>query len=454
MDISKKQENIQILIDALTVLLCWGGAYFIRFKLIPNAQSELEILFFKLAPLLLGLTLYKFYSNRLYQYPQQLSLYREIISLIQNNVFAIIYFVIALYFFGNERVSRLTIGIYALLSTPALVIGRIVTKNAITKFRQKGRYIQKTMLIGNGKPLFDYVNKIRLLKNSGIHFVGWIDANNPSKDNIPKFDNYQRAKEKTKPDMILLSYCEEDFQKNKAFLDRYYNDVIPIKFLPDIPHSLIGHQFEDFNGIPILNINATRIKGIDFFIKRCLDFIGSFLGLLILMPFFILIACLIKLFSKGPALYSQERVGFEGKSFTMWKFRTMEVAKDNKNQTEWSNPNNPRKTFFGNFLRKTSLDEFPQLWNVLKGEMGLIGPRPEQPFFVEKFKQEIPGYMLRHKIRPGMTGWAQINGWRGNTSLKKRIEYDIYYIKNWSLWFDIKILLLTLLKGLINKNAY
>jgi lipopolysaccharide/colanic/teichoic acid biosynthesis glycosyltransferase len=147
-------------------------------------------------------------------------------------------------------------------------------------------------------------------------------------------------------------------------------------------------------------------------------------------------------------------VGLDGEEFMMWKFRSMRVATGDEDKTEWSNKDNPRKTKFGDFIRRTSLDELPQLLNVLLGNMSLVGPRPEQPFFVEKFRHEIPGYMLKHKMKPGMTGWAQVNGWRGDTDLNKRIECDIYYIKHWSLWFDIKILFLTIFKGFINKNAY
>lgn len=177
-------------------------------------------------------------------------------------------------------------------------------------------------------------------------------------------------------------------------------------------------------------------------------------GLVFLSPLLLLIGALVKITSRGSVFYGQRRVGLKGEEFTMWKFRSMREARTGEDETSWGSKENTRKTPFGSLLRKTSLDELPQLWNVLKGEMSLIGPRPERPFFVDKFRKEIPGYMLRHSVKPGISGKAQISGWRGDTSIEKRIECDIDYIKNWSLWLDVKILFLTFFRGMIHKNAY
>ena len=224
--------------------------------------------------------------------------------------------------------------------------------------------------------------------------------------------------------------------------------------MPDISYSLIGHNIEDFGGVPVLSVNKFDAGVIELSLKRLMDIFGASIGLIFLAPLFLVISLCVKLSSRGPIFFGQERVGVDGRLFKMWKFRSMKIATQGEDLTEWSNKENPRKTKVGDFLRRTSLDELPQLWNVLWGQMSLIGPRPERPHFVEKFRHEIPGYMLRHKMRAGITGWAQVNGWRGDTSLLKRIECDIYYIKNWSIFFDIKILFLTFFKGFINKNAY
>jgi exopolysaccharide biosynthesis polyprenyl glycosylphosphotransferase len=222
--------------------------------------------------------------------------------------------------------------------------------------------------------------------------------------------------------------------------------------LPNIKSfALVGISLDEIEGLPIMSLNQPRYSAMDLAAKRVLDIVGAGLGMLVLAPFLFLVAVLIKLTSSGPVFFGQDRMGLDGETFRMWKFRTMTPGPD---QPGWTTTNDPRRTKFGTFLRRTSLDELPQLWNVFIGEMSLVGPRPEQPYFVEKFRQEIPAYMLRHKVKAGITGWAQVQGWRGDTSLRKRIECDLYYIRHWSLWLDIKILLLTVKNGIIHDNAY
>ncbi|MCI7814113.1 MAG: exopolysaccharide biosynthesis polyprenyl glycosylphosphotransferase, partial [Robinsoniella sp.] len=190
------------------------------------------------------------------------------------------------------------------------------------------------------------------------------------------------------------------------------------------------------------------------FIKRVMDLAGALCATVLFSPVMLLTAIMIKLTSPGPLIFKQERVGKHNKTFYMYKFRSMEVQKEQDERQAWTVKNDPRVTGIGKFIRKTSIDELPQLFNVLKGEMSLVGPRPERPQFVEKFREEIPRYMIKHQVRPGMTGWAQVNGYRGNTSIRKRIEYDLYYIENWTIGLDIKILFLTIFRGFVNKNAY
>ena len=188
--------------------------------------------------------------------------------------------------------------------------------------------------------------------------------------------------------------------------------------------------------------------------KRAIDIFGAIVALILFSPIMLLTAILIKLTSPGPLIYCQERVGLHNRPFKMYKFRSMRVQDASEEKKAWTTKNDPRVTPIGKFMRKTNIDELPQLFNILKGDMSLVGPRPERPFFVEKFREEIPRYMVKHQVRPGMTGWAQINGYRGDTSIKRRIEFDLYYIENWTVGLDIKILILTIFKGFINKNAY
>ncbi|MBK26618.1 MAG: undecaprenyl-phosphate glucose phosphotransferase [Halobacteriovorax sp.] len=452
----KSFSNLQKGLDVLVVCATWWLAYFIRFNYLPSGEQGLAILFLKLTPVLALTSLYCLSKNGLYQSQRFTHRYREIFSVVQGNTIGVVSFVLMLYFFGDERLSRLTLLIYFGLSTLTLIIVRMSVRNFLRALRKKGKNLRHVLLIGNGDPIKKYIENARLFKDSGINFIGWLDSEGKAEESkVPVLSGeFESLSLDTSPDAIVLSYKSKDSEKIESFLAKNYNDLTPIQILPDLSYSLVGNQIDDFGGIPLLSVNQPSFGIVELFFKRLVDILGSLIGLIILFPFLFTLGILIKLSSKGPVFYGQERLGLDGSTFLMWKFRTMKVAEGNEDKTEWSNKENPRKTRLGDFMRKTSLDELPQLWNVLKGNMSLVGPRPERPFFVKKFKEEIPGYMLRHKMRAGITGWAQINGWRGDTSLHKRIECDIYYIKHWSFWFDIKILFLTIFKGFVNKNAY
>ena len=208
-------------------------------------------------------------------------------------------------------------------------------------------------------------------------------------------------------------------------------------------------------GLPVVNIRHVPLTNtFNALVKRCMDIVGAIVAIVIFSPLMLITTLAVKLTSPGPLIYKQERVGLHNKPFQMYKFRSMGVQNPRQERGAWTVPDDPRVTPVGKIIRKTSIDEMPQFFNVLKGDMSLVGPRPERPFFVEKFREEIPRYMIKHQVRPGLTGWAQVNGFRGNTSIRKRIDHDLYYIENWSVGFDIKILFLTFFKGFVNKNAY
>ncbi|MEK6624246.1 MAG: undecaprenyl-phosphate glucose phosphotransferase, partial [Bdellovibrionota bacterium] len=411
----------------------------------------------KISPGLIALTLYFFAKHGLYRSYRFNSRYNEILSLFQANTLAILTFILFLYFIAPTRVSRITLLLYFVISQIALITLRLCVRNFLRVLRKRGHNLRHVLLVGNGPQMRNYIETVKLFKDSGIRFIGWIEANS---DLAAIFeihilhDSVEEARKKFNPDTIVLGFAGKDSDRVEALLKKSYNDVVPLQVLPDLSFSFIGHEIEDFAGVPLLTMNQPKLNTIDLILKRGFDFLLSFVGLLVISPLLAFLAILVKISSPGPFFFGQMRMGLDGNTFTMWKFRTMKMAKEGEDSKEWSNPNNPRKTKIGSFLRKTSLDELPQIWNVVVGDMSLVGPRPEQPFFVEKFKHQIPLYMLRHKMKAGMTGWAQVNGWRGDTSLNKRIECDIYYIKNWSLWLDIKILFLTFWKGLLNKNAY
>ena len=211
---------------------------------------------------------------------------------------------------------------------------------------------------------------------------------------------------------------------------------------------------EDLDGVPIVNLSRIPMEGLPAVLKRSIDILAAASALLLFAPLFPIIAIAVKLTSPGPILFRQERMGLDGRSFNLLKFRSMVVDAERNTGPVWASEQDSRCTPIGAFLRKLSLDELPQFWNIIRGDMSLVGPRPERPFFVDEFREQIPHYMHRHRVRAGLTGWAQVHGWRGNTSLDKRIEYDLYYIENWSLALDIKILWMTVTNGMVHEHAY
>ena len=240
----------------------------------------------------------------------------------------------------------------------------------------------------------------------------------------------------------IVAVCEKSGVHTKFIPD--YNSVIPTK-----PYT------EDLMGLPVINIRYVPLTNTgNIIIKRIVDILGALFGIVVTSPVMLLAAVMVKATSPGPVIFRQERVGLHQKTFYMYKFRSMEKQSPREEKRAWTVRNDPRVTPVGKFLRRTSIDELPQLFNILKGDMSLVGPRPERPLFVEKFKEEIPRYMVKHQVRPGLTGWAQVNGLRGDTSIRRRVEYDLYYIENWTLGFDLKIILMTFFTGFINKNAY
>ncbi len=447
---------LQKSLDAVLIFSGWLLAYYLRFNLIPDGQKGLFDDFFKVGLTLVVVSYFIFEKNKLYTSHRFSSRFDEIFKALKANTVSFLILIVILYFLKFERLSRIHLLLYFVISSSFLIISRVAIRKLLKKIRRKGKNLRHVLLVGDGKNLLEYLRVSRLYRDSGISFIGWIDAGENLRD--PDIDiissSYSDFIKETRPDNVVVSYSNENAKRFSEFLKNNYNDVIPLQVLPDLSYSMVGHHIEDFAGIPLLTFNQPSFSSIDLIFKRLFDIISTGIGLLIISPLMIAIAIGVKLSSSGPIFFAQERIGLNGKKFKMWKFRSMRVALTNEDQTTWSSKEDPRKTKFGSFIRSTSLDELPQLWNVLIGEMSLVGPRPERPFFVEKFKDEIPHYMLRHKMKAGITGWAQVNGWRGDTDLTKRIECDIFYIRNWSFWLDIKIIFLTFLKGFINKNAY
>ena len=272
---------------------------------------------------------------------------------------------------------------------------------------------------------------------------------------VGHYDDLPRILTENKIDDVILTLPSNASKDISELFATLQNETVNVQLVPDIPELFrLTSSIEDIDGLPIVSVSQGPLVGWAALQKQAIDVSVSLLSLLLLSPILILISLLIAFTSGRPIFYSQERMGLDGKTFKMFKFRTMGKSAEEETGPTWARPDDPRRTKIGTFLRKTSLDELPQLWNVLRGDMSIVGPRPERPIFINSFRKELPGYMLRHKVKSGMTGWAQINGWRGNTSINERLKYDIYYIDNWSLALDFKIMLLTFWRVIFDRNAY
>jgi len=444
--------------DFLIVILSWAIAYFIRFHALPDNTSSIdyEILFMGL---FVGLiTLVFFFHNDLYTSQRYFSWYKEMFSVFKSHFQAISSIVVLLYFLNPSRLSRIMLMIYSFLVVITSLSGRLLMKSILSERRRKGKNLKHIMLMGSNEPIREYARKIIETPELGLRIIGWLDSRGKSEklniNEIKSIDHIPTGKDKGSPDALILGYEMKDYPQQNDRLAYFNKTVIPVWILPAIEHTFIGYTIESFHGLPMIKINGNRLTMVEKLAKRSMDVIGSFLALILLSPLMLLIGIITKLSSRGPVFYGQERISQDGQSFTMWKYRSMRIDAEKESGAVWTSKNDSRITPLGAFLRKTSLDELPQLWNIIKGEMSLVGPRPERPVFIERFKEEIPSYMLRHKMKAGLTGWAQVNGWRGNTSLEKRIEFDLYYIQNWTIWLDIRIIFLTFLKGFVNPNAY
>ena len=358
--------------------------------------------------------------------------------------------------------SRQLVFLFYGIDTVLEVVVRFLIRRALVNIRKKGMNLKRILLVGYSRAAEEYIDRINANPQWGYVVRGILD------DNIERGTMYKGVKVIGRIDNLLVilpqNHLDEiaitlglnEYYKLERIVGLCEKSGVHTKFIPDYNNIIPTKPYtEDLLGLPVINIRHVPLSNtFNMMVKRTMDVCGSLLCIVLFSPVMLLMAALIKLTSPGPLIFKQERVGLHNRPFKMYKFRSMEVQTEREEQKGWTVKNDPRVTGIGRFMRKTSIDELPQLFNVLKGDMSLVGPRPERPQFVEKFREEIPRYMVKHQVRPGMTGWAQINGYRGDTSIRKRIEYDLYYIENWTVGLDFKILFLTCFKGFINKNAY
>lgn len=327
---------------------------------------------------------------------------------------------------------------------------------------KKGLNQKHIVLVGYSRAAEEYIDRILANPQWGYRVRGILD------DNVEAGTVYRDIKvlgcvdnllvilPQNRLDEIVITLGLDQYARLEEIVALCEKSGVHTKFIPDYTNIIPTKPYtEDLLGLPVINIRYVPLTNtFSAAVKRTMDVCGALAAILLFSPVMLIAAALVKLTSEGPLIYRQTRVGLHNKPFEMYKFRSMEVQTEAEERKAWTVKNDPRVTGIGKFMRKTSIDELPQLFNVLKGDMSLVGPRPERPFFVEKFREEIPRYMVKHQVRPGLTGWAQVHGYRGDTSIRKRIEHDLYYIENWTVGLDIKILFLTVFKGFVNKNAY
>ncbi len=452
------------LTDALVIGLVWIGSYWVRFY-IPLIQVTRGFPAFKkyaaLAPLIIALWMTVFESMRVYQSRRILRRTHEVYLILKAHGAAMLFFIALTYLFSEYKYSRAVMLYFGVAGGICLVALRLALRNSLRALRKNGFNLRHIIGIGEGNAIETLILRTDKFPELGLRIIGLITHETSSCQMIqkkPVLGHFHQLKEmiqKHHPDQLLIALPRHQYIDLDRILALLKDETIDIQLVPDIhEYVTLGCEVEDFDGLPLVNINDSPLSGWGALAKRSTDILISGIALVLLSPLLGFIAFAIRLSSRGPILYPQERMGLDGKTFKMLKFRSMKWNAESDTGAVWAEPNDLRRTQLGSFLRSTSLDELPQLWNVFKGDMSLVGPRPERPIFVQKFRNEIPHYMLRHKVKAGMTGWAQINGWRGNTSLDRRIECDLFYIRNWSYFLDLKIITLTLWKGFINKNAY
>jgi len=436
--------------DVIIVLVSWRLSYPIRFNYLsfiseasrPDIEHYLALL-----PLILVLWIAGFQFFGVYRYDRVIRRSTEIYTLVRAHVGTLILFTALTYFITQYRFSRGVILVFGAMVLLGCWLFRVISRKILRELKRKGIYSTRLVAVGEGKALQFLLNQLNRYPELGVEIVRVI-----SKEDYPRALELIRE---LRPKVVLMSLPRQENGLLNDLIHVLKDETVDLQIVPDYTaYFALGATVDSFNGIPLIQLNESPLSGYLSWVKRLIDIASSGFALILLSPLLFVIAVLIKFTSRGPVLYRQERMGLDGCTFQMLKFRSMRVDAESATGAVWASENDDRRTPMGAFLRSTSLDELPQFWNVFVGDMSLVGPRPERPVFVDQFKHEIPNYMLRHKVKTGITGWAQVNGWRGDTSLEKRIECDIYYIRNWSVWLDVKILLLTFLKGFVNKNAY
>jgi Undecaprenyl-phosphate glucose phosphotransferase len=461
-----------VLTDAVLGMVAFILAYVIRFDsgLIPvyRGQPPLEQ-YLNVLPFIAVIVPLGFQLQGLYRLRRGRSRIDDFFNVLVGSVFAVVLGVVGTLYFqayyvpdelkdrGAYEVSQLVWGIFLVSNIALGYLSRKFVREALERRWAAGVGLRRVLIAGAGELGRMVADRILEHRELGYQIVGFVDdragGDHLGYRGLPLLGALAETADvaaREKADHLYVALPLEEHMKLLDLVESTSREGVDIKVVPDLLQFIaLRARLEDLDGMPVINLNDVPLQGVNALVKRTLDIAVSAFALAVMAVPGLIFAWLIKRSSPGPVFYRQARMGLDGKQFTVYKFRTMPLDAEADTGPVWADEDDPRATPIGAWLRRHDLDEWPQFWNVLKGDMSIVGPRPERPFFVEQFKHRIPQYMLRHKVKAGITGWAQVNGWRGNTSLEKRIEYDLYYIENWSVSLDLKIMWLTLIRAVV-----
>lgn len=449
------QVVLQLVGDVVATAVAMLLAYWLRFtvEIVPVTKGVPELgPYLRLIPVTTVLWPVVFYFQGLYQRRRARSRFDESMRVLVGVALATALLTAGLSFYREFSYSRMVLGIFAVVDLILVALVRWAIAATLKRIRRSGGNLQNVLVVGAGELGRQVVERLEEHREYGFRVVGFLD-DDPGKqqreiDGVPVLGtthDLERVVRERGVDQVLLALPLSAHHKTVQLIRRAGQLLVEIKVVPDLlQYYVLRAGVEDLDGIPVINLTQIPLEGFNRLVKRAMDIVGALVGLILTAPFFPVIALLIKREDGGPVFYSQVRMGLDGRSFRMYKFRSMRVDAEPGGEAQWTRNRDPRVTRIGAFLRRTNLDELPQLFNILKGDMSLVGPRPERPEFVERFRHRYPEYMARHWVRAGLTGWAQVNGLRGDTSIRKRMAADLYYIENWSLALDLRIIWLTL----------
>ncbi len=460
---SRFYQQLLFFADMMLVGATWIGAYYLRFEVfatwpIPLPEYLPPARYVSFLPWILIVAALTFWASGLYV-PDRAQRWTRLVRSVAKAVsLALLVTMAFLSFYRDFYVSRLTILIFAALVPASMVTLRLLLYVYVRRARRQGRNMRRVLIVGAGQAGRHLARSFELYPWMGFTVIGFVDDHKTDETDVlgTTEDTMQIVDSALGPiDYVYIALPLTAAHRIETLLSSLSTRAVTVCLVPDLlQHDIINSRITDVDGLPILHLIDEAPMDYRRFVKRTTDVAIAIGVLVVLSPLLFLIAVLVRISSPGPILYRQERMSLNGQTFNMLKFRSMPVTAEKDTGAVWAKPGENRATPIGRILRRTSLDELPQFINVLKGNMSVVGPRPERPVFIQEFKEQIPRYMLRHKVKGGITGWAQVNGLRGNTSLEERIKHDLYYIQNWSLLFDVKIMLLTFWKGFVNRNAY